>query len=301
MEVDTWWHMARYLPKSRSIRAKFHTLITGYLLATHRAVVNESNRLAQAAVNSPDDVLVDATLTPGVLDFLDRLVREQIGPEMYSFVQRLRRKGGPWCPSSDIGSGFSSADIAAYLDGVGVETEMETEEVMPPLLPPHPAELGERSERVRLTPICDFVKTLSRVLSLDTCIDRQVGEMQSDLFRLLGVGEFSAEAVWYAPHESSGGDGEEVGTRSLLVHLPEATCGACNFVRDLDICRERNVARLPDSSGGMEWVPVCPHCRTPYSRPAIETSLMSQLEHFARQFILQVSLGLHSLVFSLAS
>ncbi|VDK32832.1 unnamed protein product [Taenia asiatica] len=287
LEVDTWWHMARYLPKSRGIRAKFHTLIAGYLLATHRAVVDESNRLTQAAVTSPDDVLVDATLTPGVLDFLDRLVQEQIGPEMYSFVQRLRRKGGPWCPSSDIGGGFSSADIAAYLDEVGVETEMETEEVLPPLLPPHPVELRERSERVRLTPICDFVKTLSRVLSLDTCIARQVGVMQSNLFRLLGVGEFSTEAVWYAPHEFGGGDAEEVGARSLLVHLPEVTCGACNFVRDLDICRERHVARLPDSDGGIEWVPVCPHCRTPYFRSAIETRLIGQLEHFARQFILQ--------------
>ncbi|VDM17454.1 unnamed protein product [Hydatigera taeniaeformis] len=287
VEVDMWWHMARYLPKSRGIRAKFHTLIAGYLLATHRAVLNESNRLTQAAVTSPDDALVDATLTPGVLDFLDRLVREQIGPEMYSFVQRLRRKGGPWCSSYDIGGGFSSADIAAYLDEVGPETEMETEEVMPPLLPPHPAELGERSERVRLTPICDFVKMLSRVLSLDTCISRQVGEMQSDLFRLLGVGEFSPEATWYAPHEFSGEDGKEVGARSLLVYLPEVACDACNFVRDLDICRERRLARLPDSSGGMMWVPVCPHCGTPYPRAAIEAGLMGQLEHFVKQFILQ--------------
>ncbi|CDS37731.1 dna polymerase epsilon catalytic subunit a [Echinococcus multilocularis] len=287
VEVDMWWHMARYLPKSRGIRSKFHTLIAGYLLATHRTVRNEFDRLTQAAVTSPDDVLVDATLTPGVFDFLDRLVREQIGPELYSFVQRLRRKGGPWCPSSDIGSGFSSSDIAAYLDEVGVETEMETEELVPPLLPPHPAELEGRRERVRLTPICDFVKTLSQVLSLDTCIARQVGEMQNDLFRLLGVGEFSAEAAWHAPHEFGGGDGEEVGTRSLLVHLPEVTCAACNFIRDLDICRESCVAWLPDSSGGMEWAPVCPHCRTPYSRSAIETSLLAQLEHFARQFILQ--------------
>ena len=275
-EVDMWWHMARYLPESRGLRAKFNTLLAGYLVATHRAILDESRRLIQVSANATesDEVLTDATLSPSVLNFLDRLIREQIGPELYNFVQRLRRKAGPWCPSGDDGSGFKPSDIVAYLD------EKETASELPPLLPPHPVELADRDERVRLTPIGDFVKTLCRIFSLDVCIARQVGDMQRDLFRLLGVGEFSDDADWCPPHEFGNG-------ASLLVHLPEVTCVVCNFVRDLDVCRDRYVAKLSDIEEG--WVALCSHCGTPYSRTAIETGLLGQLEHFAKQFLLQVS------------
>lgn len=286
-QVDMWWHLARYLPEARGLRTKFHTLIAGYLLATRRAVVDETQRLSQvigATTTSgfaSEEVLTDATLTPGVLNFLDRLVREQVAPELYAFIQRLRRKSGPWCSAEETVErvGFKSSEIAVYLD----ESDGGTEVVeLPPLLPPHPAELAGPSDKVKLTPLCDFVKVLCSVLSLDACISRQVGEMQLNLFRLLGVGEFSPEATWCAPHEF--GDG-----RSLVVHLAEVTCATCNFVRDLDVCRERYVAKIPaEGAENAGWIPLCPHCETPYSRTALETGLLAQLEHFARQFVLQV-------------
>ncbi|KAM7543304.1 hypothetical protein Aperf_G00000018284 [Anoplocephala perfoliata] len=286
-QVDMWWHLARYLPESRGLRTKFHTLIAGYLLATRRAVVDETQRLSQVmgAVTTSgsisEEVLTDATLTPGVLDFLDRLLREQVAPELYTFIQRLRRKAGPWCSAEENAErvGFRPSEIAAYLD----ESDGDTGVVeLPPLLPPHPAELAGPNDKVKLTPLCDFVKTLCSVLSLDSCISRQVDEMQRNLFRLLGVGEFSQEATWCAPHEF----GEE--GRSLVVHLAEVTCENCNFVRDLDVCRERYVAKIPaEDAENAIWVPLCPHCETPYSRAALETGLLAQLEHFARQFVLQ--------------
>lgn len=289
-QVDMWWHLARYLPESRGLRTKFHTFIAGYLLATRRAIVDETKRLSQAVgaetgngSTSEDVVLTDATLTPTVLDFLDRLIREQVAPELYTFIQRLRRKAGPWCSAEEsIERGaFSSAEILSYLD----EPDGDLEQIeLPPLLPPHPAQLAGPREKVKLTPLCDFVKTLCSVLSLDACIARQVGEMQRDLFRLLGVGEFSNDALWTPPHEF----GEE--GRSLVVHLAEVTCATCNFVRDLDVCRDRYIAKTVIESGeATSWVPLCPHCDTPYSRSALETGLLGQLEHFAKQFVLQVS------------
>ncbi|VDO10079.1 unnamed protein product [Rodentolepis nana] len=285
-QVDMWWHLARYLPESRGLRTKFHTLIAGYLLATRKAIVDETHRLSHITEavttneNSADEVLTDATLTPTVLDFLDRLIREQVAPELYTFIQRLRRKAGPWCSAEESveRGAFNAAEITAYLD----ETDDIERIELPPLLPPHPAQFASPKEKVKLTPLCDFVKTLCVVLSLDTCIARQVGEMQRDLFRLLGVGEFSSDATWCAPHEF----GEE--GRSLVLHLAEVTCAACNFVRDLDICRERYVAKVAVDGGETSlWVPLCPHCETPYSRAALETGLLGQLEHFTKQFVLQ--------------
>lgn len=119
----------------------------------------------------------------------------------------------------------------------------------------------------------------------------QIGEMRRDLFRLMGVGEFSNDALWNPPHELpptiSSNDGSGGGGRSLLVHLPEVTCPTCNYIRDLDVCRDRHLTLI----GGI-WCPVCPHCGTAYSKGYLEAGLLSQLEQITMQFILQVGLAL---------
>lgn len=125
-------------------------------------------------------MMTDVALAPGVLDFLDRLVREQLAPELYGFVQRLKRKAGSWCPTrSDSSACCTTADIVAYLDersSLRADGGLEGDTAAPapppaPLLPPHPAEWSPAA----LTPISDFVKAICEVFSLDACITRQVG------------------------------------------------------------------------------------------------------------------------------
>lgn len=43
-EIDMHWHIARYLPETRGLRAKFQTLLAGYLLAVYNAVRDEHRR-----------------------------------------------------------------------------------------------------------------------------------------------------------------------------------------------------------------------------------------------------------------
>ncbi len=45
-----WWHIARYLPETRGLRAKFQALIAGYLLATRKAIMAEAKRLAECGI-----------------------------------------------------------------------------------------------------------------------------------------------------------------------------------------------------------------------------------------------------------
>ncbi|KAL7059051.1 hypothetical protein AAHC03_013201 [Spirometra sp. Aus1] len=320
--VDMSWHIARYLPETRGLRAKFQTLVAGYLLATNRAVNMEAKRLVECGVslsqppppsanaadssfqdeNAPPVVgNADASLSPGVLDFLDSLVREQLAPELYGFVQRLKRKAGSWCPTGDMATSvggrqarrhYTPEDIAAYLDEkpeLGGEVQGEeggegavTRRPPPPLLPPHPAEYS-----ASLTPIMDFVRTLCEVFSLDCCIARQVADMRRDLLRLLGVGEFSKEATWVPPYITVSPEVPD-GRRSLLVYLPEVTCSTCNSIRDLDVCRDTHLTFVPaTSSESGHWLPICPHCGSPYPRSKLEAGLISQVEQTVLQFTLQ--------------
>ncbi|VDK79515.1 unnamed protein product [Dibothriocephalus latus] len=297
--VDMSWHLARYLPETRGLRAKFQTLIAGYLLATNRAVNMEAKRLVECGVSlsqPPDENTppvvgnADASLSPGVLDFLDSLVREQLAPELYGFVQRLKLKAGSWCPTGDMTTStggrqlrrrYTPEDIAAYLDekpelGEEVQGDEGGENAVirrppPPLLPPHPAEYS-----ASLTPIMDFVRSLC-----------EVADMRRDLLRLLGVGEFSKDAVWVPPYITVSPEVPD-SRRSLLVYLPEVTCSTCNSIRDLDVCRDTHLTFVPATSGGSGyWLPICPHCGSPYPRSKLEAGLISQVEQTVLQFTLQ--------------
>ena len=63
-----------------------------------------------------------------------------------------------------------------------------------------------------------------QVLSLDSNINIQVTKLKRDLLKLIGVGEFSPEAMFKDP--------------CLSYVLPELICKSCNHIRDLDLCRD---------------------------------------------------------------
>ncbi len=48
-------------------------------------------------------------------------------------------------------------------------------------------------------PALEFVKSLTRVLQLDSAIEREAAKLKRDLLRLVGVGEFSERAQWADP------------------------------------------------------------------------------------------------------
>lgn len=137
-----------------------------------------------------------------------------------------------------------------------------------------------------------------KVLSLDRCIVRQVEDMRRDLFRLLGVGEFSVDAIWIPPHIANTAAHQTApdshmspaSRRNLLVYLAEVTCSTCNFVRDLDICRDPHLTFVREEAADSGfWFPVCPRCGALYSRTLLEAGLISQVEQIVLQFNLQVS------------
>ncbi|VDP90141.1 unnamed protein product [Echinostoma caproni] len=356
-EIDMHWHISRYIPETRGLRTKFQTLLAGYLLTVYNAVRDEHRRIRGLTVfsqlpnetgdsarrsgthiiggNQDVDAVAsqaenaftaplqsDASVSPGVLEFTEKLVRDQLAPELYTLVQRLYRKAGWIDPelASSTSALLKSVGpvtpnllrdrlerrtqvVSKYLAEKTLRPQMETTDlnrrpdtdVMLPLLPPHPC-----SESLMFTPLLDFIKSICEVLSLDRSLKRQVTGIRRDLLRLIGVGEFSPEAVWIAPHlvrdeplSTQDYQDSELPTahpiRSLLVYLPEVACPVCNFTRDIDVCRDTHLVRMVDTTESAvgHWAWVCPHCRNVYPRSRLEEALVQQLEQIALQHCLQ--------------
>jgi len=55
-------------------------------------------------------------------------------------------------------------------------------------------------------------------------VNIQVTKLQRDLLKLIGIGEFSPDALFIDP--------------CLSYVLPEVICNNCNHIRDLDLCRD---------------------------------------------------------------
>ncbi|VEL38875.1 unnamed protein product [Protopolystoma xenopodis] len=159
------------------------------------------------------------------------------------------------------------------------------------------------------------------VLALDPCLTRQTASLRRDLLRLLGVGEFSAAAIFTPPHMASEHMNTEKASSldilphsdklySLLVYLADVACPVCNTTRDLDVCRDTNLVWITTTTANNEyygygdgdnsdegesessaspghWAWSCPQCQVVYPRAGLEVALLSQLEQMALQFILQ--------------
>ncbi|KAL8598379.1 hypothetical protein ACOMHN_032656 [Nucella lapillus] len=110
-------------------------------------------------------------------------------------------------------------------------------------------------------------KRLCVVLSLDTNISLQVTKLRRDLLKLIGVGEFAAEATFVDP--------------CLSYVLPEVICKSCNHIRDLDLCRDPYLSQ--DGSGSWR----CVQCDVAYDMEEIEHSMVAAVHRKSMAFVLQ--------------
>lgn len=126
----------------------------------------------------------DATISPGVLEFQERLLRDKLAPELYTLIMRLQRKSA-WIDPNVFNDQSSSSQTQSTLKSIldhkanAVSTYLAEkslkmnaavgnaevdEDANPgvhlvfPLLPPHWA-----SYSLHFTPLLDFVKFLCEV------------------------------------------------------------------------------------------------------------------------------------------
>lgn len=128
----------------------------------------------------------DASVSPGVLEFIEKLLRDQLAPELYTLVQRLHRKAswidpdvgvsasalvkfaGPLSPdqlrdslarrAQVVSAYLAEKPLRTNLDAVDtLDRSLDTDFVLP-LLPP-PAS----TDTLVFTPLLDFIKSLCEV------------------------------------------------------------------------------------------------------------------------------------------
>lgn len=77
-------------------------------------------------------------------------------------------------------------------------------------------------------PALQFINALCKILFINQNIVEETGALRRNMLRLIGIGEFSDMAVWKDPLNS--------------YILNEVFCKACNHCRDIDLCRDKDVA-----------------------------------------------------------
>lgn len=111
-------------------------------------------------------------------------------------------------------------------------------------------------------PALEFVKYITKALSLDKNIMNQCNKLKKDLLKIVNVREFSDEAQYTDP--------------SLSFVVPQMICMKCNHCRDVDLCRDpcSNLDEN-DKSKPIGWY--CSNCGEYYDIKKIEYFLIESL------------------------
>ncbi|XP_076438241.1 DNA polymerase epsilon catalytic subunit A-like [Babylonia areolata] len=240
-EIEMNWNLMRFLPTAGACQTNFSMMVAGYILSVYTRMQEEQRQVTPG--NTPvkrrhasqTQRVLDATVTPSVVTFSQELVEGEMAQQLFALTQKIQKKlSGNRSNSSQLSGEF-------------------------PRLPGSHLSLSN--------PALEFIKSVCQVLSLDNNISLQVTKLRRDLLKLIGVGEFAAEAVFIDP--------------CLSYVLPEVICKSCNHIRDLDLCRDPYLSQ--DGTGSWR----CVQCDTPYDMEEIEQSMVAAVHRKSMAYVLQ--------------
>uniref|UniRef100_A0A1B6LUL8 DNA polymerase epsilon catalytic subunit n=1 Tax=Graphocephala atropunctata TaxID=36148 RepID=A0A1B6LUL8_9HEMI len=230
-EIVMNWNMVEYLPES--VRMHFSAVVAGYMSAVYQHLVCQqpslTPRVRASQLGTPSLRLgVGANQTTA--EYAKDLVQGEMAQKLFLITQRIHKK----LPSQTI-------DSTSQFPGVLPAT---------------------------LKPALEFVKAVTKVLSLDPGTADEVVKLRRNMLRLIGEGEFSAAAIWSDP--------------CFSFVLPEVICRACNHCRDIDLCKDTNKVTV---NGSPAWQ--CPLCNTSYDNQEIEHLLIDVVNRKTMAYMLQ--------------
>lgn len=271
--LDMHWNIARFLPEA--IQNHFHVIVGEFLLlpwkydkegdepyrgrtpVKFKAMSDSDSDDAALDSDFEEDVQVaqKPPATPGVAHNgrdLDRMEEDKVS----WLVKQIDSHFGP--------------KLLRYAQEIqkvlGLSGPKSPPEHQFPTLPG-----AHLSKQLRGTPALAFVKTVVAVLSLDTRVAGPVSTLRRNALKMIRVGEFAPEAEFVEP--------------CVSFTLRDVICSACCDCRDLDLCRD------PDLAAG-HWA--CTYrdqyglpCGQPYDMQAIEGALLAEVNDRVRKYQLQ--------------
>jgi DNA polymerase elongation subunit (family B)/Zn-finger nucleic acid-binding protein len=125
-------------------------------------------------------------------------------------------------------------------------------------------------------PALEMAKSVCFILSLDSAASEEAAKLRKSVLRMLGVADFSPEAVWRDP--------------CLTYVLPDVVCSHCNAIRDLDVCRDpfiRSPTEDERKAGVRAGLWFCPRCSHDYDRGELEETLVDTVQQRSAAYQLQ--------------
>lgn len=128
--------------------------------------------------------------------------------------------------------------------------------------------LHQSTGRNKEGPAIEFIKALCKILAIDPTVTDELDSLRKNMLRLVGVGEFSENAIWKDTEKS--------------YILTEMICQACNHCRDVDLLKDKHRV-MKDGSP----VYLCAQCFVNYDTEEIEKRLIDALNRKFMSYTLQ--------------
>uniref|UniRef100_A0A0A9Y3R9 DNA polymerase epsilon catalytic subunit n=1 Tax=Lygus hesperus TaxID=30085 RepID=A0A0A9Y3R9_LYGHE len=240
-EIVMNWNLSEFLPEEANVQGHFTTIIASYMSSIYQ-YLTQSEPVMGTPVRRPTTASqLTQTAPTGVgahlstADYAKKLISGDLSQKLFHICQRIQKR----LPTFDV-------------------SKMENINFM---------EIMSKEKHI-INPALEFVKSVCKVLSLDSSIEDDVTSLRRNLLRLIDVGEFSDSADWSDPCPS--------------VVLPEVICRSCNHCRDIDLCKDSY--RSVDNDV-FYWQ--CPICSTNYDNAEIEALLLDIVNRKSMGFMLQ--------------
>eukprot|EP01135_Chromosphaera_perkinsii_P002657 Nk52_evm25s226 gene=Nk52_evmTU25s226 len=248
-DMEMMWNIKSYLPKL--LQEYFNTIIGKYVLRIrdYQKYKLKESIAKQNGLKSTSDTQNDG---------------EQVMPS-HSFVPNPEFDRFP-TEEKYIKHIFKDAftqdlfkyvqDIKHKLSGDAASDDKQSEDF--PVLPGSYLSMNN--------PALEYIKFVTKIFDLVPMASNEVKLLRRNLLKMVGVREFSKEAQFLNP------------CRTFI--LSEVICNHCNYVCDMDLCRDTNIV---DQNG--EWL--CEDCGESYNKVELESRLIDIVERLSMSYQLQ--------------
>lgn len=125
------------------------------------------------------------------------------------------------------------------------------------------------SQAQKMNPVLQLIVYISAVFCLSSDLALEAQLIRRHMLEVLDMKEFSPEASFKNPSQS--------------LKISKVICSHCNYIRDIDLCRDDDIVR--EINGVYGWI--CENCGHEYSKLMLEEKLIQEMQELVTKFQVQ--------------